>query len=220
MTDRPIIFSGPMVRALLDGRKTQTRRLAWRDLPTTDGAYAGQITRRKPSPWQARKPDDRLWVREACFYANGSDSWVYRADGQELRDCIGTMNPERLRWIPAIHMPRKASRITLLVEAVCVERLQDISREDALAEGATSKPSCYGFGNRYEGWSMDWKEPAADWALCDPVSAFGSFINELHGGPHWNIKPGPDLWESNPWVVAVTFKVVRANIDSPEAKAE
>lgn len=120
MTERPILFSGPMVRAILDGRKTQTRRVAKdRDKPCKYG-IAG----------------DRLWVREtwqsaaAMGVCHASDDYfVYRATDPDWETCEGW------QWRPSIFMPRKASRITLEITDVRAERLQDITNKDARAEG-------------------------------------------------------------------------------------
>ncbi|MBI3453989.1 MAG: hypothetical protein HY057_14370 [Rhodospirillales bacterium] len=111
MTDRPVLFQPEMVRALIGGRKTMTRRLAWRP----DG---------RPTVWQRVRPGDRLWVRES--YGRADDgSIVYLAD---TPDWSGNFKP-------SIHMPRGVSRLTLTVTAARIERLRFICAEDALAEG-------------------------------------------------------------------------------------
>jgi len=260
MKDIPIIFSAPMVRALLDGRKTMTRRLLYTARKAKDGivpASAAVLTGRDAngrqfayqpvervtdhdihtywalSGWHKRKAGDRLWVREnALFWIRNSDNQrdkvaAYAADGYQLE--TGE------RWTPSIHMPRWASRLTLIVTGVKIERLQEISREDAIAEGCTSRPDCTGFQDRYEGWSMDWSEigrfskfatggagplQARDIAIGDPRHAFGSFINRLHNGDGWNLpgKPTP-IWDVNPYVVALTFTVHKQNIDAMKEAA-
>lgn len=122
MKERPILFSAPMVRAIVAGTKTQTRRIVKPGV-LEDGwpiAYAAERC-----PYGA--PGDRLWVRETWAKAGEvGDDIEYRAD-----------NPDPLgaRWRPSIHMPRWASRLLLEVTAVRVERLQDISEDDACAEG-------------------------------------------------------------------------------------
>ena len=148
MRERPILFSGPMVRAILDGKKKQTRRLV--KFPTEWTApcagcgccHGNPYSGKTLSSWTRCKcvrpsavacpygqPGDRLWVREtfaACRHgAKHPDCIEFKADG----------DPEGLKWKPSIHMPRWASRLTLAVEAVRVERLQDITEEDARAEG-------------------------------------------------------------------------------------
>ena len=130
MKERPILFNTDMVRAILDGRKTQTRRIV------------------KPQPLEGGKVDStwirpfakgqRLWVRESwAWYPLDHDPTcvIYRADYPHGTPCP----PEYERWRPCIHMPRWASRILLEVTAVRVERLQDISEADAQAEGATGQ---------------------------------------------------------------------------------
>lgn len=209
MVDRPIIFSGPMVRALLDGRKSQTRRLAWRfkEVPHDDSEGLLKL----PSPWQKAKPGDRLWVRENFRYTHWDEDgiiWVrYEADGAESdglthaddpmelieRLCAkldragvpingdGYQSSRELGITPCIHMPRWASRLTLVVTAVKVERLQAISDEDVLAEGVSADNG-----------------PGT-------VAAFMDLWNSLHGA---------DAWAANPEVVALTFTVHRQNIDA------
>src|SRR5579872_528511 len=139
MTDHPIIFSAPMVRALLDGRKTMTRRFAGAYKPIYPGCDDLQW---KPSPWQRSQPGDRLWLREAfailprnCYALpktltrDGSEAAYYRADF----DRSG-----KPAWRSPIHMPRWASRLTLIVTATRIERVQEISEDDARAEGVTA----------------------------------------------------------------------------------
>lgn len=172
MAERPIIFSAPMVRAILADRKTMTRRLA-------------------TSPLRKCEPGDLLWVRETIathgaaeplIYAKGDGhpwgSPIYRATftGGLLPECEGFT-----KWRPSIHMPRWASRITLRVTSVKIERLQDISEEDAKGEGV--EPVVAGRA----GWS-------------DPIyshrTGFVRLWNELHGA---------GAWLANPEVVAISF---------------
>lgn len=156
MKERPILFSAPMVRAILDGSKTQTRRVV-KPLPAADQSpqlvvgssgfhfVLDQTPMTYPNVRRIRwdcpygQPGDRLWVRETFAKIIGqSGGWIetdYRATyshGDRLGDSLGI----KKRWTPAIHMPRAASRITLEVTGVRVERLQDISEDDAMAEGA------------------------------------------------------------------------------------
>lgn len=276
VADRPVIFSAPMVRALLAGTKSQTRRLIRdevRDPPAMENvhpehearhpepyldAYCGQ-PRTAANPrgmsdrwcWWTRDdrcclpqfkvgfvPGDRLWVRESFVHyyeLDGDDQpcgellTCYRADGWPLagwydRDREETRDAPP--WRSPIHMPRALSRLTLTVTEVRVQRLQDISEEDAIAEGATMRPKCRGFRNQYDGWSMDWSQVGkpsrfgsnegrldeSDVALSSATSAFGAFINELHD-PRWNLK-GDGIWGENPWCAAISFSTTPANIDS------
>jgi len=198
--DIPIIFSAPMVQALLAGRKTMTRRLAWQDvkgalrdtdrISLDDGMF-------RATPWQNVKPGDRLWVRESF---SGPYAWAavppsgwgwttmqrppiwYWADG----------NPSDGDWTkprPSIHMPRWASRLTLVVTDTKIEPLQAISEADATAEG----------------WKGRW--PGS------PPDARGWFALL------WQSLHGTASWHANPEVVAIPFRVIHANIDAPEAQA-
>jgi hypothetical protein len=130
VTDRPIIFSGPMVRALHEGRKTQTRRLA-------------------TSPLRRCEVGDRLYVRESVFGGTpGVANVIYRADGE----AVGA------RWTPSIHMPRWASRLTLTVTDLRVQPLQAISEADAIAEGVGRRMWDVESGDDMEivdGWGAD-----------------------------------------------------------------
>lgn len=140
MKERPILFSGEMVRAILEGRKTQTRRVI-RDnlLSRFDDLNLDSYSDRNPSyetecgqlvlmtdlcPYG--QVGDRLWVRETWAYCPYRDCFFYRADN---------FSEDKFKWKPSIHMIRAASRITLEITGVRVERLQDISEEDAIAEG-------------------------------------------------------------------------------------
>jgi len=158
--DRPIIFSAPMVRALLAGRKTQTRRVI------------------KPQP-QCEKPElitrgirfakgDRLWVRESfnpeVYELDGGDmptegpKLLYRADGYPYNGWIDPDTDERhdeCPWTPATHMPRWASRLTLDVTDVRVERLQDITETDAEAEGAYQGKASKRFADDYAAMAIE-----------------------------------------------------------------
>ncbi len=225
MTDRPIIFSAPTVRALLDGRKSQTRRIikpspefcgggrsrdpqnwndpdAWGWENYDEGGWNLLSEGYTGRPFYARR--DRLWVREAFSYEsldvdrNGFMPPWYWADG----------NPESgdfTRPKPSIHMPRWASRLTLLVTDVRVQRLCEISVEDAVAEGIDVESD-----DRHK----------ADFERAEHAKAVGGSVG---CGPEvfpfkrlWNSIHGPDAWDQNPWVAALTFTVHRCNIDTME----
>lgn len=141
MRERPILFNGDMVRAILDGRKTVTRR-TMKPQPVLNGnfwelggaGWSDRISSFTPVPGHSLaercpfgKPGDRLWVREA--WAPGATRTMYRAG------CNPSYLPPGGRWKPSIHMPRWASRILLEVTAVRVERLHDITDEQCIAEG-------------------------------------------------------------------------------------
>lgn len=166
MTERPILFSGPMVRAILDGRKTQTRRvfklprsMAWHD--ELGGERDGWVT--DGNGWwsvdELRCPygivGDRLWVREAWCQRSENGRPVYNAQGNLDCTCVHFQadgedvvcldeygfrefnkdGSEKSPWRPSIHMPRWASRITLDIVGIRIERLDEISEADALSEG-------------------------------------------------------------------------------------
>lgn len=187
MTGRGIIFSGPMVRALLAGRKTQTRRLA-------------VLRNGKPNPMTRWQAGDRCYVRESFAFVGGGDPGllITRAD---YPACVPghyenvPAYATEVRWTPSIHMPRWASRLTLTVEQVRIEPLQSISEADAIAEG------------------LDWVAPGM-WSVAphmpiigrDPCKVYSELWNSLHTDEGTR-------WDDNPQVVAITFEVARGNID-------
>lgn len=218
MPDRPIIFSGPMVRALLDGRKTMTRRIIkprpWskKDGDTvcigiaasaryTQGAdsrfyYAFEHPKGGPlTAYVARHAvGDRLWVREAWAMPHGFDLASASISIRDLLASKGkvpvyraTDNPNSYAWRPSIHMPRWASRLTLTVTEVKVERLQDISEDDAEAEGLARGHA------------------GGPWGEEGLIEDFADLWNSLHG---------PGAWDANPWVAAIRFTVAKGNIDA------
>jgi len=188
MKEHPILFNSEMVRAILDGRKTQTRRLV------------------KPQPWWVADPSvpfstpdadpkgiikspfgtvgDRLWVRETWGQVSfgkphHSLDCFYRADGDSSRV---------LKWHPSIHMPRWASRINLEITAVRVERVQDITEEDAIKEGVNG--GCLNCGVKAPcGCSM----PRPDFR-----DGFAFLWQSIY-----------DNWDTNPWVWVYTFRRVK-----------
>jgi hypothetical protein len=178
--ERPILFSAPMVRALLAGTKTQTRR-AWRVQPPA-GVPVGWVPgeTKQPYGW----PGDRLWVRETfCDDWKDSRGLLYRADAGMDAD----MFDAGCKWRPSIHMPRAASRITLEVTGVRVERLRWISEVDALAEGIT-------WSDRFQGYHV---EDGTHFHCDDPRQSYFSL---------WEAINGPGSVEANPWVWVVEFR--------------
>ena len=183
MREMPILFYAPMVRALLAGTKTQTRRI----IKPQHLAFFNQDAAAMLSDWNERplpygQPGDRLWVRETFARIDGQTRpWIetdYKATythGDRLGDTLGI----KKRWTPSIHMPRHASRITLEVTGVRVERLQDISEADAIAEGVRNSLHLPG----------------------------GRFARENFAHLWWTIN-GDGSWESNPWVWVIEFKRV------------
>ena len=187
MKERPILFSAPMVRALLAGTKTQTRRI----IKPQHLAFFNQDAAAMLSYWNERplpygQTGDRLWVRETFGHFERNQHFkpgcnvYYRADG----NCL-----ELEPWRPSIHMPRWASRITLEITSVRVERLQDISEADAIAEGCTQNHNGYYWGGPH---------PVS--GLKQLATAKGAY-QDL-----WESINGPDSWAANPWVWAIEFK--------------
>jgi hypothetical protein len=202
--ERPILFSGPLVRALLDGRKAQTRRVV-KPQPTTDGYWwtwkdvscNGESGLRDGLPCLGPCPygfiGDRLWVRETWGVIGFPDSEAFNAAPSAIAFRADGSDDRVEKWKPSIHMPRLFSRITLEITDVRVQRLQDISEEDAKAEGC--EPGCLTCGENciYCGGC----------GYCRPAYR-DSFINL------WNTINGPDSWSANPWVWALTFRRIVA----------
>lgn len=199
MTDRPILFSAPMVLALLAGRKTQTRRLA----AGSTKPIGGDDLLWRPSPWRKVQPGDRLWVKETWAEVGAGDPGIpiYRAD---YPACVpaGVENippAEQVKWRVSIHCARRLSRLTLTVTDVRAQRLQEISEEDAEAE------SLWRGRARRNLW---WHSPTAC-RLLEPYRSHKDAFADL-----WDSLHGPGAWDANPEVVALTFTVAQRNIDA------
>lgn len=202
MTSRPIIFSGPMVRAILEGRKTQTRRVLKPQPSQVSGSavwFDWQPGKEPPKPYC--KPGDLLWVREAFIGARGYDAQPPSKWGNKPTWYVADGAPDGDSWRflsdrvhPSIHMPRWASRITLIVEDVRVQRLQDISEEDAMAEGVDAYLPGHGCATAVEARAL-----RAEGYPYSPSyrDGFGVLWTRIHG---------PGAWEANPWVAAITFR--------------
>lgn len=216
MKERPILFSAPMVRALLAGTKTQTRRVVkpqpeltenrgfvWKGNAYGSGSdLAGTV--RNFAKWNCPygQPCDRLFVREtwdfrpwATVHDKRSVVVAYRAGGQSVEiEVPATWNPTLYnywRWRPSIHMPRWASRITLEVTGVRVERLQDISEADAVDEGMTRHlRSELGYSAEVSEETFNFTQAKSTYRLL------------------WNKINGLGSWDANPWVWVVEFKRV------------
>ena len=194
MKERPILFSTEMVKAILEGRKTQTRRVIKpqpNDIRESPFVKSGIETTHGYEIKLKYEPGDRLWVRETWHKHSDDDDFCtgeihYRA----TEICVGT------KWIPSIFMPRWASRITLEVVNVRVERVQDICFEDCLSEGCDS-----GF-EHYDG-------------SCNHIED-GSCCQGWHYGSKWNFRYLWDSinakrgysWDANPWVWVIEFRRV------------
>lgn len=235
MSDKPIIFNDAMVRAILDGRKTQTRRVMKPQLgngwefgtASAAGIQYGEITSSHPKkgrfgvfirrevmkgsgkfehdliPCPYGRPGDLLWVREAWReYDNSTecgclDHCCCPPTGTPIHRATG--DDGESKWRPSIHMPRWASRITLEITRVRVERLQDISVEDARSEGCDVPdlpPEVHGV--------------AGDFA-ADERTTFAILWNRINGAGAWN---------QNPWVWVIEFRVHHFNVDALIAERE
>lgn len=179
MKERPILFSGEMVRAILDGRKTQTRRVVKFDWCGSANGLLHQASFDPAYKCPYGKVGDRLWVRETWAKLLSGRIW-YRADGHSINDG---------GWRPSIHMPRWASRITLEITGVWVERLQAIGQNDAFREGVRRAADGRWFNYAPDGPTHN--------------SARGSFISL------WESINGPGSWDANPWVWVIEFKRIQ-----------
>lgn len=209
MKERPILFSAPMVRAILEGRKTMTRRVVKNSINElhirgnpvqllADWALSGlrsfegnvaefeiqcdvDDTYYEQTKCPYGTPGDRLWVRET-WQKNTMQTgfpYYYRATDEDF-----VSGP----WRPSIFMPRAASRILLEIESVRVERLLGITNEDAIAEGVERWPD--------ENWKSYGKHTGK---YTHPRDSFLSL---------WQSINGPNSWEQNPWVWVIEFKRV------------
>ncbi|ALQ51868.1 hypothetical protein [Nitrosomonas ureae] len=212
--ERPILFSAPMVRAILDNRKTQTRRIIKKVDPDSfpfcesfdeanglpviifsDDIDDNVICRILVS-CKYGKPGDRLWVRETWRYSNWAPfsrnvalvQIQYQSDDAKIEHMVGGFSYDyHIYYRPSIHMPRWASRILLEITNVRVERLQDISEDDAIAEG------CEPYGVRTPDTPMAPSEFEGHSAIQD-FSCLWESIN------------GQGSWDLNPWVWVLEFK--------------
>lgn len=210
MRERPILFSGPMVRAILSGQKTQTRRVVKITHRTPGLAACLQPSVGEPRPRTAAElcpygqPGDRLWVREAWQHTNhplgpyqDGCPVYYRAD--YLDDPHGpdgerSAEGKYRSWRPSIHMPRTACRLELEILGVRVERLQAINEHDAQAEGADALnfDNCGAF-----------ERDLFDMPLMENGTPRRNGFALL-----WEAINGDGSWASNPWVWVVEFKLV------------
>ncbi len=238
MADRPLLFSAPMVRALLAGRKTQTRRTlapqpewlpedenisagwAWKGLMAWPDVAAFAEAAADFAPYAV---GDRLWVREEYYQRGhwwqddadltkgGKPKWKFAPYNHDIlfdqENCFlrsrSRANPSEIFRYKRLgrFMPRRYSRLTLTVTDVSVERLQDISEADAIAEGVFRDPA-KGF------WVPGVEHPNRDFPWLSRPTA-----REMYAAL-WDTINGSGAWLANPWVVAVTFTVEQRNIDA------
>ena len=212
MKERPMIFNAEMVRAILDGRKTQTRRIVKLSHESgmvnpvvrgRNGEICSITCRLSPMFCPFGQPGDRIWVRETfqgpLFEYDLMNSYckdptpfekpefcVYKADGEPTPEFYDADDELHCRWRPSIHMPRWASRITLEITGVRVERLNSISQEDAQAEGM-----------KLTGWRPTYSDPDSGGEVWTPYDNFAQLWESIYG---------EESWQANPWVWAITFR--------------
>jgi len=234
--ERPILFSGPMVKAILEGRKTQTRRVV-KPQPIPDRHFPDGRLEWNPGKlhytecnvnWRPLSrafddyiqnghcpfgaPGDRLWVRET-YALTQFNKPVYRSD---FRDKDGyfwysvSIDPHGVSWKPSIHMPRWASRITLEIESLRVERLREISEEDAVAEGVVDSMPCGCLDNGTSECSGRcrfkylWQSINGPRLPANPRSRRYARVKRY-------LEKHPDMsWNANPWVWVITFQRVNS----------
>lgn len=224
MSEKPILFSAPMVRAILAGEKTQTRRvvnLKPQGFDTMQPAPEATWVRNENGTWawwgqvgedgrallyqwgvkSAYEVGDRLWVRENLHRPDG-DPWLYSADDQHVevsRDDETAMlvwaHHKEQDYCPSIHMPRWASRITLEVTNVRCQRLWEISEDDARAEGIQVLPL-----QSADDPSAWWQSAPGEHQERTPRASFAQLWISINGK-----RPGCS-WADNPWVFAYTFQ--------------
>ncbi|WP_444959704.1 hypothetical protein [Microbulbifer sp. VVAC002] len=218
--ERPILFNGDMVRAILDGRKTQTRRLMkpqpepsphgghWWACDTVESMVKVEEQLNNDGSWAGfagsvcpyGQTGERLWVRET-HHLSHQNKVIYKADYSfnpfREDECGEDCSMVGEVWRPSIHMPRWASRITLEIANVRVERIQDISDEDALAEGILNSTLQTPPTNTVMYHCGPWPTPICGESARD---AYGALWESIYG---------KDGWDQNPWVWVIEFR--RAN---------
>lgn len=235
MADRRILFSDPMIRAILEGRKTQTRRVI-RRMPELFEVAPGQLCEVAPSQIEGETParirTGNVITSRTLPYGMGDRVWVREAHAimprTAYRGSIGTGTIQQIEhptdgysaavfregfdrsgqplWRSAVHMPRWASRLTLTVTDLRIQRLWDISEADAVAEGVEHDPDTDSF------WGAEGRGlKGATRQYLHASSAFRDLWDSL------NAKRGFG-WGTNPWVCAVTFTAHQRNIDQMEVR--
>lgn len=213
MTAHPIIFSATMIRALLAGQKTQTRRI----VKPRDGLDALAMHQFGRCPYG--QPGDLLWVKETFqpvltpYFDPPDSEWatgkgyqvLYMATDKAVVYVDRDDNVTERRK-PSIHMPRWASRLTLRITEVRVQRVQDISEDDARAEGIEVVGGPYSC-NPYRNYRIG-KAGEMNMHCSAPTRSFMTLWESIYG---------PGSWDANPWVWALTFDVIHKNVDEVTA---
>lgn len=201
---KPILFSTPMFQAILDGKKTQTRRIV-KDEQLQNPDPDDDLELILLTVSHKIKEGDVLWVRET-FTEWPDDSFQYYA--------TTTIGEELGKWKPSIHMPKKACRIFLKVKSVRIERLNEISTDDAIAEGINSEPwaldntitlyeNYFNAGNPFYSFSTyGWNYGNSTHDA--PVASFCTLWEEIHGEESWN---------ANPFIWRIEFERIEKPLD-------
>jgi hypothetical protein len=201
----PILMSAPMVQAIIDGRKTMTRRVMKPQPDFEPIGWRSTHSYEREAKWQ---PGDILWVRESWQWWN--DQNQYKAD----QDSIGEIFKCPLKFKPSIHMPKVAARIWLEVTEVRIERLQDISEQDAIAEGIMFYIDEHWKRPRYKDYLADasgYGHPDHDYPTVGiAVTSFSTLWCKINGEKSWYL---------NPWVWVISFRVLSKNGKPRELEA-
>ena len=198
MREHPILFSTPMIQSILDGTKTQTRRVinpqpifhpewgtmgyAWKDKAFTDSEFKKSILKFS----RYGTTGDRLWVRETFLPL--TKGYMYKAD---------QLHTDLVKWKPSIFMPRRASRITLEVVDIRTEKIQYITDEDAKAEGISDSIIDLKAPNR-----RILKKNGTEWALTNAQNEYAYLWDKINGKRNFG-------WDKNPWVFVIEFKRIK-----------
>ena len=203
--EHPILFSGEMVKAILAGKKTQTRRVIKAPFPFLNGYYtnwsddadvwypttpSGKIGLAKPIWCPYGKIGDHLWVRETFSRVDKGNFTIFKADGLTAEE----YGYDKITWKPSIFMPRRASRITLEVTDIRVERVQDISQEDIESEGIQ-------FVDGYLSELCVLRDCVAG-IRSTRIKFYKNLWDKINGKRGFG-------WDVNPWVWVVSFKRIK-----------
>jgi hypothetical protein len=205
MKQRPILFSKPMVFAIMDGIKTQTRRVV-KPQPDEYAAMQGDqcmlVHDSSPDMHNSEliacpygKPGDQLWVKETVWVDADTKEFKWYAHQRIFK--VDRVRDNARLW-PSIHMKRAWSRIQLEITGIRVERLQDISEDDAKAEGVES--------DHTEFEMIYWVEGVTGYKLSERYAASAKEAYQRL----WETINGDGSWDANPWVWVVEFKVVKS----------
>ena len=208
MKERPILMSAPMVRALLQKQKTQTRRVMKSQPYTLEaegfgyatkaGGFVSLVSEHCLNECPYGKPGNRLWVKETFHWSLKLDAIYKTCIDPGLEQLIDFYRIKQCKkWVPSIFMPRWASRITLEITEVRVQRLQKISWEDCIAEGIVGTDASAVITQRM--------------STSEQEGLLGAGWSEYLRAAYrslWEQLNGAGSWDANPWVWAISFNVL------------